>query len=241
MEKIKLFVLSVLCVSALSACQSDSNAEVSSIEEPASANTIQGLLLPHHLLVAEQMEKVYSSVVIENNYDRIIVISPNHFDTGFNYIQSTDIYSDVGLPIPGLDMDFINYLYEERGLFIESKYFSEEHGIYAHFGFLNEHFPDAKLVPIIIKKYTPKERLDHLVAAIAEKDLSRTLIIASIDFTHFADEKLAVKDDERTVAWLNDWSENQGPANPFNEIVKIGISSDIASETAVAMDSTETF
>ncbi|MFC1656036.1 AmmeMemoRadiSam system protein B [Patescibacteria group bacterium] len=228
MEKITSIILGVLFMGTLSSCSSES------IEQAQTDNLIKGAVLPHHLIVDNYMDDFYSEIASEVDVERVIILAPNHFHYGFNYVQTTN-YID-GMP---LDLDFVNYLYNEEAIYIEPKYFDREHGVFVHHDFLQRHFPDAKIVPIIMKKYTPKEILDDLVDTIAKRDLENTLIISSIDFTHVTSEETALKNDDRTVNWLNEWSEMQHKEGQFDDIHELAISSEMDTEEAVAIDSPE--
>lgn len=212
----------------LSSCSSEP------IEQVQIENTLKGAVLPHHLIVDNIMDDFYTELATQADVERIILLSPNHFHYGFNYIQTTNYAEGVSL-----DMDFINYLYNEEAVYIEPRYFDREHGIFVHYDFLQRHFPDAKIVPIIIKKYTSKEVLDKLITTIEKRDLSKTLIISSIDFTHLTSEETALKNDDRTVNWLNEWSLKQHQEDQYEDITKLAISLEEEIEDSVAIDSPE--
>lgn len=208
MEKLNLLktaLVSALVVVALTSCTS---------ELPA-----KGAIIPHHLLVEEQMEELYTEIASED-IEKVILISPNHFNYGFNYIQTTD--EDL------------------ENAEVEPKYFEEEHGISVHEDFISRHFPNAKIVPIIIKNDTPQNRIDDLLEELTAQNLDKTVVIASIDFTHYELEEIAVENDERTMQWLRDWSQHESE-DSFNEIKNLAINVGESSPDAVAMDSPESF
>lgn len=232
MEKIKyilLVILGVLTLGTLSSCSTESIAD-----DDGSDNLIKGAVMPHHLIVDNYIDEFYSELAKNTDIKRIILIAPNHFHYGFNYIQTTNSIQGATL-----DLDFVNYLYNEEALYIEPEFFDREHGVFVHYDFIHRHFPDAKVVPIIIKKYTSKELLDTLIETISERDLSNTLIISSIDFTHLTSEETALKNDDRTVNWLYEWSEKKHTENQFEDIHELAISLTMDTEEAVAIDSPE--
>ncbi|MFA6436158.1 MAG: AmmeMemoRadiSam system protein B, partial [Candidatus Gracilibacteria bacterium] len=65
--------------------------------------------------------------------------------------------------------------------------------------FLVSTFPNAKLLPLIIKTNTPQERIDLALEKLLQLDLSHTIIVGSLDFTHYTSEETALKNDERMV------------------------------------------
>ena len=145
-----------------------------------------GLVLPHHLLVEDQIDEVYESVS-DQNFDKIVIISPNHFGYGFNSIQTN---SD-NLVSENLDV-----------VYAEPENYDKEHGIYSHYGFIDKYFAKSEVLPITIKPGTHKYQLDKLISGLRDLDLRNTLIIASIDFTHQIAEVEAVESDKKVMEWM---------------------------------------
>jgi AmmeMemoRadiSam system protein B len=68
---------------------------------------------------------------------------------------------------------------------------TKEHGIGSEFSFIQNTFPQAKITPIIVK---PRKFVDDtaLIQAINEQKFpGKTLILASVDFSHYTDEDFA--------------------------------------------------
>lgn len=161
---------------------------------------IKGVILPHHLLVENYIDEVYQQIS-SPDIKRIILISPNHFLYGRSYIQSTEdtkLYDGIDL-----DLDYIKNLEEKTPLEAEITDFKKEHGIYNHLMYIDGYFPNAKVVPIIIKGKTPQKILDPLVTEILKNYSEDTLIIISVDFSHYTDEKIALDNDNKIIAWLS--------------------------------------
>lgn len=203
-------------------------------------NEIKGIVLPHHLLVENYIDDLYKLTSEKDpNISRIILLSPNHFGYGFSYIQSTN-QAFTPKNSPRLDKNFIENLSQKTPLKIDQSYFEKEHGIMSELPFIKKYFPNAKIVPIRIKPTTPQSQLDPLIKEISSTDLSRTLIIASIDFTHSESEETAVKNDNRIITWLEDWAKGSQKAD-FQEIKKLAKSISKTVQDSVAMDSPESF
>lgn len=210
---------------------------------------VQGIILPHHLLVESFMDRYYKQLAEkisgERKISRIILISPNHFGYGFNYIQSTD-ESDKQIFDVLLDSATIGNLEALGALKIEPKYFEREHGLTSHFPFLKKYFPQAKVVPIILKRNIPEKNLnlliDKLVGVMSDGE---TLVIASIDFSHYSSEDFSLENDERMVKWLKGMGEcgalNQKDCSEknFADVAILGKSLDEKTEGAVGVDSPE--
>ncbi|MFA5829463.1 MAG: AmmeMemoRadiSam system protein B [Candidatus Gracilibacteria bacterium] len=206
---------------------------------------IVGAVLPHHLLVANFIDDFYAELAKQIKPARIILISPNHFDKGVKYIQTAtvtpnDQYNDL------LDLQAINFLASKAGAFIENKYYSVEHGIYVHYPFIKKYFPQAQIIPITLKRGTPQAQMDKLIADL--QDLQKienktTLILASVDFTHYVSEDIAAKNDQQTIAYFTQWASveslRNNPAQVFADLVRLSKSPKEQNPDAVAIDSPE--
>ncbi|MBD3330788.1 AmmeMemoRadiSam system protein B [Candidatus Peregrinibacteria bacterium] len=239
MEIIKKILVVGLLVSSMTACKQTNvsdNIFLSEIDDVENACETFGVILPHHLLVEQYIAEVYGSLS-DCGFERVIVVSPNHFNYGARYIQSSD--KGVLSEMDNLDVENILMLKRSSPLSIEPRYFSLEHGISVQLEFLNQYLPEAKVIPIIIKKGTPVNQLELLVGAIMSLDLSNTLVVASIDFTHFEGEDAALINDSNTVTWMQEFSENKGSENMYEELLNLVKALDETNEEAVAFDSVE--
>lgn len=212
-----------------------------------STKNVHGAVIPHHLLVSKDMNLFYEklSSALEEEIEHVVIIAPNHFAYGLSYIQTTNDYPGSGFK---LNLDLINSLNGSGALRIEPAFFDKEHGVFAHFDFIHQYFPNADMTPIIVKRDTPKERLDVLARMLTEEMTDNTMVIASIDFTHFEPEDIAAMDDERTLDWLNNWSERDQNSKrrelDFGEIKNLAVAtfqeiSDVPDTEPVAIDSPE--
>jgi predicted class III extradiol MEMO1 family dioxygenase len=197
--EIKKIAASVLLVSALAGC--------------SYGDDFIGVIVPHHLLVEDQMNAFYDH--IWQDFDRVVVLSPNHFDYGFSYIQTNN-------------KDYANEL-----VVYEPERFNEDHGVTVHYDFILDRNPSAEIFAIKIKETTPLNRLDDLVEYISS--LKNTLVVASIDFTHAEYEAVGIQNDQATLNYIEDWSRTG--EQDYQEILNLadGIGD------GIGIDSPETF
>jgi AmmeMemoRadiSam system protein B len=222
-----------MCV--LASCSVE-EAKISGEVQNEGTGVVRGVVLPHHNLVGKYIDGLYSEID-DGDVDRIILISTNHFDYGYHFIQSTDdLDSDLEL-----QTDFIENLYRENILSVEDTGLDAEHGIMVHIDRIEKYFPDARVVPIMIKWQTPQEKLDDLVEVILEEGgMDRTLVIASIDFSHFVVEETAVVNDERTMQWFEDWGKREILEISLDSMWDLEKSIEMDTKEATALDSPET-
>lgn len=200
-----------------------------------SKQELRGVILPHHNLVGKYIDETYSEIA-DPSVERVVILSTNHFNIGNHYIQSAlEMSSSLEL-----DGDIIEKLQEQNILNVEPIVFESEHGITVHVERLEKYFPDVKIIPIIIKWDTPQEHLDRLVQSmIDEGALDKSLLVASIDFSHFVTEEIAQKNDDRTIEWLEQWGAGELENISLDEIKALEKSIKMDTPTSTAMDSPE--
>lgn len=188
----------VLLVSALAGCSYQDD--------------FKGVIMPHHLLVEDKMDDFYDQ--IWSDFDKVIILSPNHFGYGFNYVQTN------------------NEEYANDLIFYEPKMFDDEHGVTVHYDFIKDRNPDAEIFAVKIKETTPLDMLDDLAGYL--DGFKNTLVISSIDFTHAEYEEIGKQNDEATLEYIKKWSETG--EQDYDELVQLadGLGD------GVAMDSPET-
>jgi poly-gamma-glutamate synthesis protein (capsule biosynthesis protein) len=91
------------------------------------------------------------------------------------------------------------------------RYYFQEHGIGNHFLFLNKYFSKSKIYSVIVNPVSrDKESQKKLSDFLLEYNFSwDTLFVASVDFSHHVNEKIAIFHDKKTVDFLNDTSDEK--------------------------------
>ncbi len=208
---------------------------------------IKGIIVPHHLIVANLLDQFYLKISQNNDYENIVIIGPNHYDFGFNYIQTINQINlddpvltnqEVKLlrDAPLLNLEEIKLLSSGQSMAIENQFFSREHSIYTHYGFIKKYWPNAKVIPIIIKNNAPEDKLNNLIKDLQILLKQKTLFIFSIDFTHYSGEKFALKNDLKIIKLLS--TENYNEKN-LEYLKKLTNSEDKNNQNAVSLDSVE--
>lgn len=152
------------------------------------ASGIKGLLVPHHMIVSDKVFEAYRSFAQSFTVKpkTIIIIGPNHYEIGGANILTNSIGYKTKFGVLEADTEAESTL----GLTVNNFPFYKEHSISAHVNFIKYFFPDAKIVPIILKWKTTRKELNELFRKIVALK-GNTAIIASIDFSHYQAEKVA--------------------------------------------------
>jgi AmmeMemoRadiSam system protein B len=197
-----------------------------------------GAVMPHHLLVKKDINELYAKLAQIHEYKRIIIISPNHFNFGYHYIETTNAENGK-FPGQKIDRDAYAKLIASKVVFSEPGKFYLDHGVNNHLPFIKKYFPNAVIVPLLIKSGADEARLNILAKTLSEIADKDTLVLASIDFTHYAPESDALMNDERTVGLLRDWSNNVFKSVNLQQILDISGNSNPLVPDAISMDSPE--
>lgn len=158
------------------------------------------VIVPHHDLVKDMrsffLQKSFAPCGMDIRH--VVILSPNHFDTGSQNILSTDRLGTVS----DQNVSYDSTLGHHLGILIDADAFWFEHGVSHVLPDIARVFPHASVVPIIIKKGTPKSALYDLAQALNTACVDRCVIVASIDFTHEENALVSVGRDVITEALL---------------------------------------
>lgn len=152
---------------------------------------IYGGIIPHHLLPKDKIATWFQGLE-HINYKTIVLIGPNHFDQGNSQIILSQANWDTPYGKLLNNIDLSDKLKQNKIVEVDENPFYIEHSISGLVPFIKRSFPEAKIVPIILKIDTPKERLDVLVNQLTSTlDTESTLVISSVDFSHYQSGQVA--------------------------------------------------
>jgi len=178
---------------------------------------IYGGIVPHHLMVKDKIAAFFAGIR-NNDYETIILIGPNHFLSGQNDIITSRAKwaTPYGELMP--DLNLAGNLKNFGGASIEENLFINEHSISGLVGFIKKNFPNARFAPIIVRPETTAKESEQLARVIKNNtDADKTLILASVDFSHY--QPVAVAD------WHDAKSRNVIENFNFNDIYNLEIDS----------------
>lgn len=155
---------------------------------------VKGGIVPHHLLAGD-IPASFFAYLSKQKPSVVVILSPNHFSTGNYSIISTlrDWQTPYGIVLS--QTDIIKELEQNIILRIDETAIKEEHGLYSLIPFIKKSLPQATVVAIMIKDKTDVKYLDNLIAQINKVLPSDSVIIASIDFSHYMTVKQAIAND----------------------------------------------
>ncbi|MBF0524420.1 MAG: AmmeMemoRadiSam system protein B [Deltaproteobacteria bacterium] len=178
---------------------------------------ITGLTVPHHLL-ARDLISVGFAHLAGQKYDRIVIISPDHFHRGGKTfsVPRRDFETVFGLvrtdqamalqlvrPNCGRSAENGRDTPIGRPAVSFSNLFSHEHGVQALLPFVKFFFPETPVLPIAVKNSATRDECEALLDSLIPLLSPATLIIQSTDFSHYLPMGEAQTRDQETLRILS--------------------------------------
>lgn len=172
-------------------------------EKPAKsvpAGRVVAAVAPHHL-VAGQLIVELMQAMAKDNPELVIVVGPNHPNSGGKVITG---FYDWQTPEGRVKTEgkVVGVLIE-KGLAVKDEdVLAKEHSIGTHMPFIRHYLPEARVVPIILHHDVSLNEVDGLVAALEPYINEKTVILSSVDFSHYLKRQEAEAKDRETLALM---------------------------------------
>ncbi|MGB2791568.1 MAG: AmmeMemoRadiSam system protein B [Candidatus Moraniibacteriota bacterium] len=167
------------------------------------STSVSVLITPHHLVADAFIEKVFRAVREKRGddfVDRIILLSPNHFAVGRDWVVSSEENWETPSGALNADRDVIAKLRDS--VFVGEGILDREHGVRNIFPFIKEYFPHARVVPLALRDGFPHEKADALATRLNLLSDSHTLLVVSADFSHYLDWNFSRFHDDESIEIL---------------------------------------
>ena len=158
---------------------------------------VVGLVVPHHDLAAAYSAEAFQKIC-SYDIERVIIVGPNHGDFGAAAVITGNIVYDLPAGRVYSETELIKDLVS-RGLAVEDvPLLSSEHSIYTVVPYVHYCFPDAKIIPLILSSRLPLEEAVNLGRYLSSYINDKTIIVGSIDFSHYLSSEEAGSRDQET-------------------------------------------
>ncbi len=164
---------------------------------PSHLKHIYGVVVSHHIpTTLPRIIQSYERLKSTQSVDNFIIIGPDHTNAGKMPISvsNSTFYTAYGKvsPIEGLAKELF-----DRGLVnIDESPFYLEHSVGSQILVISKIFPNAKVTPVILRSDTSAPESDKLAEFLAGKIDEKTVIITSVDFSHYLPTSQAVPMDQ---------------------------------------------
>jgi len=169
-------------------------------ERPTAPQTLRvtGIAIPHHLLAADLIARGMWAAS-GSSYDRILLLSPDHFRRSRRALATTRRGFDTVLGQVEVDQSATQHLIERKDLVDDSDLFSHEHGITGVLPFLRDVFPGVSVVPVVVGVGTDMHDWDAALDLLKQIVTPHTLIVQSTDYSHYLLPQLSRSRDQETL------------------------------------------
>lgn len=173
-----------------------------------SSTKISAAIVPHHDLVKDKRAALLKEVASNANYKTIILVSPDHFEAASSSIVTTDKEWKLQNAIIPADKNKIDQLVSTGIASNQESAFNREHGITNILGDIADYFPNASLIPLMIRQNVSKELTLKLLDGLKQVCSTNCLLIASVDFSHYQPGSLAEIHDSLSIRALKNLDED---------------------------------
>ncbi|MBA7656013.1 hypothetical protein ES703_63926 [subsurface metagenome] len=169
-------------------------------------------VVPHHLLAEEIIGDFFSYISSRGEPKTIVILSPDHFQSGI-LMESN---SFITIALDSNDKEFNNLkvdtllwgkLFKENKMALNNSAVIVEHGIITLLPYIKKYFPETNILPILIPADITKEQVEQLVKTINENTLLNTIVVASVDFSHYLPPRAAEFHDVKSIRVLLNFEE----------------------------------
>lgn len=148
---------------------------------------LKGLVVPHHLSEQFELAGVWKAVARAARPSVVVLLSPDHFLAGQASITLPgDVGFDTAFGYLPADRELSDALLREDSMRAQaSGLYTEEHGVHTHAPFVAYYLPGTRFLPILIKPGTDTRALDQLMVDLRDTLPRDSLVVASVDFSHY--------------------------------------------------------
>lgn len=164
-------------------------------QPPGVTGKILGGVVPHHLLASELIADLYARFAIQTGVKTVVIIGPNHTEAGSYWALTTTGSWETPKGTVAANIEIIDALERKGVLKEDTTVLDTEHTISSQIPFVAEFLPGATVVPIILSANSSQEEVSQLVEALKPHITEQTVVVASVDFSHYLDSATAQKMD----------------------------------------------
>ncbi len=152
-------------------------------------------VIPHHL-VAGVYEARFFNALAEQNPPIVVLVGPNHAQAGRSPVITSLGAWKTPYGTLNVDQDIVQKLVDQKIAAVDETVIDPEHTIGADVPFIKRTWKNAQIVPLIVKENTPTSTLEQLAKTLTEILPKNSLVLASVDFSHYLPEAVASFHDE---------------------------------------------
>ena len=210
---ISLFSILIIFLSIVLILHFINTLEVFASDSGNKQDIVSGVV-PHHLLAEDIIEDFFIYISSQENPETIILLSPDHFQSGI--LNDNNTFITLNWESGSEKEEFNNIkidsllakkLAVENKIALNSSAIVYDHGITNLIPYIKKYLPNTMLLPVLIPADITKEQVEQLVKTIDENTLFNTIVVASVDFSHYLPSMAANFHDTKSIRVLLNFEE----------------------------------
>lgn len=161
---------------------------------------IKLIVVPHHQVASSLISQGLFQLQNKNQPQNLIILSPNHNDTGQCPVITTLNSWDTVYGTVETNQNITRSFLEANSVCFDNENISSEHGLAGIMPYVKYIFPETKVVSLSFKKNISRILLDQISTEISK--IQGALVIASIDFSHGLPASETYQKDASTLALI---------------------------------------
>jgi AmmeMemoRadiSam system protein B len=153
-------------------------------QQPQLDEVFGGVVTHHIPNAAELITDFYARLAAVQSVDTFVIVGPDHFERGIATVtvSHAQFTTPFGTVLP--DERLIGLL-EERSLIVHDESAFDDHAVHSQLLAISRVFPKAKVVALLFRSKGSNEAAARLGKEIAAVAGPRTVVVASVDFSHY--------------------------------------------------------
>ncbi|HHT62230.1 MAG: AmmeMemoRadiSam system protein B [Bacillota bacterium] len=173
--------------------------------ESSTFENIRGGVIPHHLVAHKLIARVFNHLKPQNP-GTIILIGPNHNNEGDRIITSFQGWQ-TPFGVVNVDEKLLRDICLASPLIKQDdQIMGKEHAMGNIMPFIKYYLPETKVVPLIFHHNLTIDEASSLGKQLAALIDDNTVILASVDFSHYLMPDEAEEKDKETIYALKTWN-----------------------------------
>lgn len=141
-------------------------------------------IFPHDLTHAEYVAHLLKNLKNQEPKN-ILLIGPNHLERGIGKISTTSADWTTPFGIVSANKEVIDELLKHSAVIEDDELFKGEHSINGIIPYLAYYLPTTKIIPLSLKAEVNLKEINSLLDSLKTILPAGTVVIASVDFSHY--------------------------------------------------------
>ena len=159
--------------------------------------------MPHHWLAGHLILGGLRDLAASGDYQRIILIGPNHVNAGGAAVITSDIPWQTPFGVVQPDAAALRWLLNVGSARSEPDVLTYEHSTAGIVPAIAYYLPDAQVIPLALRHDITTAEVKRLASVLAPLLDSRTTLVAAVDFYHYLSAAEASQRDGETLEALH--------------------------------------